>query len=70
MTCPPGSPGAATIDPLLFVRSGSVVFDVLETTLRMLVRVGGGTNLMVRLWLLPLVKVAIAGKSIVPVVSL
>ena len=69
MTCPPGSPGAAMTEPLLLVGLGSVVSDVLETTLRMLVSVGGGTNLIVRLWLLPLAKVGI-GKSIVPVVSL
>jgi len=34
----------------------------------LLLRVGGGTKLMVRLWLVPLAKVAIAGKSIAPVV--
>jgi hypothetical protein len=36
----------------------------------MLVRVGGGTKLMVRLWLVPLAKVAIAAKSIAPVARL
>ncbi len=36
----------------------------------MLVSAGSGTKLMVRLWLVPLAKVAIAGKSISPVVLL
>jgi hypothetical protein len=36
----------------------------------MLVSVGGGTKLMVRLWLVPLAKVAIAEKSIAPVAGL
>jgi hypothetical protein len=36
----------------------------------MLVSAGSGTKLMVRLWLVPLAKVAIAGKSIAPVAQL
>jgi hypothetical protein len=36
----------------------------------MLISVGSGTKLMVPLWLLPLAKVAIAGKSIAPVAGL
>jgi hypothetical protein len=36
----------------------------------MLVRVGGGTKIRVRVTLLPLAKVAIAGNSIAPVAAL
>ena len=70
MTCPPASPGNATVEPLLFVKSGSKVSDRLNTMLVMLVSVGGGTKIRRRVTLLPLAKVAIAGNSIVPVVAL
>ena len=70
VTRPPASPGTATVEPLLFVKSGSGVSDRLNTMLVMLVRVGGGTKIRRRVTLLPLAKVAIAGNSIVPVAGL
>ena len=70
VTRPPAEPGIASVEPLLFVKSGSKVDDRLNTMLVMLVRVGGGTKISVRVTLLPLAKVAIAGKSIAPVAAL
>ena len=70
MTLPPDPPGGASTEPLLLVSLGSGVSDRLDTTLVMLVRVGGATKLMVRLWLLPLAIEAIGGNTIAPVVGL
>jgi hypothetical protein len=58
------------MEPLLLLGLGSEVSDRLETTLTMLVSVGGGTNLRLRVTALPLAKLAIAGKTIAPVVGL
>ena len=69
-TLPPDPPGGAAIEPLLLVSLGSGVSDRLDTTLVMLVRLGGAAKLMVRLWLLPLAKEAIAGNTIAPVAAL
>ena len=70
VTRPPGWLGAADVEPSLLLTLGSGVSEVLRTMLVMLVRVTGGTKPIVRVTVLPLAKLAIAGKLTTPVLGL